>query len=532
MIKTLLQCSALAGVLVAITPNAHAQKSDFVRQPGMVDCKAAPMHVSNTLKDAIDRHNNASFSGRTVEEGFEGDFLPNCWTSIDADGDGNNWFAYSAANSAFEGTFSAASASWLAGAVLTPDNYLVSPLLAVGAGESLVYQIGAQDPSFPEEHYGVYISTTGNTAADFTTQLFSETLVDGAWYERSIDLAAYEGQNVYIAWRHYDSSDWFYIKLDGVVLPGTVVPCADCSGVEYPTIESEAVTCDEAGWLYNLEVSASPGGAFTLSNSANGTTYAITGPTSIQAGPFNNGQAVTFTISLDEEPSCFVSGALTGDCTEPCETFQLGPWNDFNTLGIPVPDAQGNCTPVTITDFEIWAGEAYLLEAMPAGVIYEFNACDGPSAGTWEISYTVLDPSENVVAFGTNADGCSIEWATEEAGDYLLIITRVGYCGTGFQIENGYPSLTCLGLVGTNNLEKVALSVYPNPAADQINVVTPVSGNAQVRIFDATGRLVIASNEVLNGGNFTYNISALETGFYTLQIQTGSSIAVNRFIKE
>ena len=46
-------------------------------------------------------------------EGFEGGlFAPNCWTLIDADGDGNNWFQYGAAGTAYEGLYSAASASW------------------------------------------------------------------------------------------------------------------------------------------------------------------------------------------------------------------------------------------------------------------------------------------------------------------------------------------------------------------------------------------------------------------------------------
>jgi hypothetical protein len=161
-------------------------------------------------------------------ESFEEDtFLPECWTSIDADGDGEDWFQYGAANSAYAGLFSVASASWTAATgALTPDNYLVTPRLALGADEVLNYHVGAQDPAYPAEKYGVYISTTGNEEADFTTELFVETMTTGDWEGRSVDLSAYEGMNVYLAFRHYDVSDEFYLKLDNIILPGEVLTCA------------------------------------------------------------------------------------------------------------------------------------------------------------------------------------------------------------------------------------------------------------------------------------------------------------------
>lgn len=160
-----------------------------------------------------------------VFEGFEGFlFAPNCWTLIDADGDGFNWFQYTVDGSAYEGVHSAASASWFIDS-LTPDNYLVSPQLSLGEDEELRYFVASQDPYFYLEKYGVYISTTGNDEEDFSTELFVETLNSENWIERSIDLSAYNGMNVYIAFRHFDVSNEFYIKIDNVTLPGTIINC-------------------------------------------------------------------------------------------------------------------------------------------------------------------------------------------------------------------------------------------------------------------------------------------------------------------
>lgn len=154
-------------------------------------------------------------------EGFEGaTFPPAGWTMNDADGDSQNWFHYNAAGSAHTGLYSAASASWTSTTgALSPDNWLITPPIVIPAtSEYLVeYYVGAQDPDFPQDHYGLYISTTGTAPADFTL-LFEETLEDGNWYYRSQNLAAYAGQTVHFAFRHFDSYDWFYMKIDDVTV--------------------------------------------------------------------------------------------------------------------------------------------------------------------------------------------------------------------------------------------------------------------------------------------------------------------------
>jgi hypothetical protein len=154
-------------------------------------------------------------------EGFEGaTFPPFGWTMNDADSDGQNWFLYNFEGTAHTGLKSAASASWTNSAgALSPDNWLITPPIAIPeSGEYAVeYFVGAQDPDYPQDHYGLYISTTGTAPADFTL-LFEETLMDGNWYFRSQNLGAYAGETVHFAFRHFDSYDWFYMKIDDVTV--------------------------------------------------------------------------------------------------------------------------------------------------------------------------------------------------------------------------------------------------------------------------------------------------------------------------
>lgn len=156
-------------------------------------------------------------------ESFEGGVLPECWMSIDEDGDGFEWNVFEGA--AFEGEFSIRSESWDAvdQAALTPNNYLITPQLELGVGDSLYYLVAGVDPNFAAENYSVLISTTGTDIADFTDEIFTETLELAEYEGRNIDLSAYDNQTIYIAFRHHNVTDQFFFVMDGVALPGTVI---------------------------------------------------------------------------------------------------------------------------------------------------------------------------------------------------------------------------------------------------------------------------------------------------------------------
>ena len=159
------------------------------------------------------------------------------WTTIDADGDGFNWDLGSHLMSGgFTGhggsseIVTSQSYDFDAGA-LTPDNYFVSPQVSLGG--SIHFWACAQDASYAQEHFGVAVSTGSNTnAGDFTT-IWEETMsakgtgtsgnltrsgnrTMGTWYEFNIDLSAYAGQTGYVAIRHFNCTDWFYLDVDDI----------------------------------------------------------------------------------------------------------------------------------------------------------------------------------------------------------------------------------------------------------------------------------------------------------------------------
>ncbi len=159
--------------------------------------------------------------GDEIEEGFESGDVPEDWANVDDDGDGEMWFGYT--YEPHTGTYAIASASWTStGGPLNPDNYLITPALDASATTELTYWVAAQDPAYAEDHIEVWISTTGMAPANFTDEVdgYTPPAGDDSWYQRTVDLSAYAGQTIYIAFRHTDSYDMFYIKLDDIMVTG------------------------------------------------------------------------------------------------------------------------------------------------------------------------------------------------------------------------------------------------------------------------------------------------------------------------
>ena len=159
--------------------------------------------------------------GTTTGWGFETDPFAEGWTIRDDDGDGYNWEWMDASGSnynVYEGTHCMASASYQnsafgGGTALNPDNWLISP--AFTAGSTVTFWYAGQDPNYAAEPFGVYVIANGTTSDELGHFTASNTYQQG-----SVDISAYAGQPVQVAFRHYGVTDMFRLNLDLVEVSG------------------------------------------------------------------------------------------------------------------------------------------------------------------------------------------------------------------------------------------------------------------------------------------------------------------------
>jgi hypothetical protein len=158
-----------------------------------------------------------------LSEGFENGTVPAGWTILDADNDGHAWehssFSGVLGGHTGENSFVSFSVDNSTGNALFPNDWLVSPAITLAGNSTLSFYRMVGYFSYAE-HYGVYISTTSPTDPSSFTLLFEETPTHEtyAWAMRTVDLSAYTGQTVYIAFRHFNSSDQLVLGLDDITV--------------------------------------------------------------------------------------------------------------------------------------------------------------------------------------------------------------------------------------------------------------------------------------------------------------------------
>lgn len=152
------------------------------------------------------------------------------WTIIDADGDSYNWY-YSYYGLENDGYLMSKSYDSNAGA-LTPNNWLITPafdLTSVESSATVKFKFKtcptANNAYYRQEHYGVFVSTTNTEVSSFE-MLFEETftsdMTNWVWLNREVVLSDYIGQTIYIAIRHWNSTDMNSIAVNDFVVEKTV----------------------------------------------------------------------------------------------------------------------------------------------------------------------------------------------------------------------------------------------------------------------------------------------------------------------
>ena len=490
------------------------------------------------------------------DEGFEAG-IPENYTFIDADGDGNNWFLMdftgSATNRAHSGMACISSASYdnNTGA-LTPDNWMILPGFEIPTDATdfnLTWWVRGQDPSWAAENYSVYISTTGNTVADFTTAAYDD-VATGEYIRRSVSLASYAGQTIYIAFRHYNVTDMFQLNIDDIHVGG---PQAPFVSIEGPTtgMAGDALT-------------------FTATSSEENSTYAWTIDGTAQN---TNGATLTHTFTADgtyEIAVTATANGLTSDATSmtvtiiSCDPVTTLPWEEgfegtgdcwtFHNLSSDNGFHFATANPLyglnshsgdgllfgAYNDYEDanqWAISPIItIPAEGANMNFWLSATEYEGIQThYEIRVSnggteVADFTNLVSEETTSTMGDSYEYAERNvsladfAGQTIRIaIHNMTGMGGDCMMVDDITIASGVGIEEVNN--KINVEVYPNPVLDILNV----NGKniKKVEVIDMNGRTVLTSERA---GRI--NMSTLSEGVYMVRVTTGKGVATEKIVKK
>lgn len=314
-----------------------------------------------------------------LNESFEGATVPAGWTAIDADGDGYNWVSSSTVGTfnVHSGDACITSSSYVNGVgALTPDNWLITPQLAVSAGDSISFWYRGQDATYSAEVFGVYVSTTTMDTTAFTSVYQGVSTNE---YQRvAISLNAYAGQNIYVAIRHYNVTDMFWLNIDDVQfgsLPSTPTITAtsdiDFGQTAINNNADQTVTVTAYSLTGNITVTT----AAPFSVSADGVTYGTTATLTATTGVGNITNATLYvrytptTVGTDNGTMTIASAGATTDtvsltgsaisCTVTSYPYNFGFDNDGLASCWDVVDANNDASTFTIATASGYAYYTY-----------------------------------------------------------------------------------------------------------------------------------------------------------------------------
>ena len=198
-----------------------------------------------------------NLQAQVLTENFDGTFPPAGWAVFD-NGVGTN-VSWMQSTPAFAGSF-AAYCNYDCSVGSNSEDWLVTPLVAITAGNTTMsYYHQNPDPTDWGSIYEVRVSTTSQTnVASFTSiDTLTEPQVPTSYGIYGVDLSAYVGQSIYIAFVHTQNcGDDYYI--DELVIGPT--PCLPATNFAAGNITATSVDLSWMGSTAGYETSVVPAG--------------------------------------------------------------------------------------------------------------------------------------------------------------------------------------------------------------------------------------------------------------------------------
>ncbi len=522
-----------------------------------------------------------------MSEGFE-DGLPETWNNIDQDGDGFSWEVLTADEDLIgthtgNGCIASASYDYEEEEALEPDNYLITPAITIPANLTaanmpmLSWWVAAQDPEYPADYYEIRISTSGNSADDFTASaVYAEILSTDEWSMHMVDLRNYIGQTIYIAFIHTNCSDEFMMKLDDIAVlyfdtPSIVTtPDALDFGSVMINTTSASLPVNVISALLDGTVSVSCEAPFSIS---------------INNNNFSTSQSMTANVSTSlfvrYEPTTEGTdeGVITltnGTTTATISVSGLAV-NCDNALQLPFyEDFEDEITPCwTLRDADhdgmnwMWVNDGYGHESDGYYLSYSYDEEEWedllpndwlitpriaiPSTGAhiswWAAAYdeafpdnsyevrvsTTQDFENSVVIYSdmvtTDEYGLRYTNITDFNGQEVYI-AFVHNTNTNLYEESYALVIDDIhieeGVGIEENTCSPALSVYPNPATEMLNIKGESFDHCMV--VNALGQTV--SSEPMVNGELHLNISQFANGVYFVKCSGNVGVETIKVVKK
>lgn len=206
-------------------------------------------------------------------------------------------------------------------------------------------------------------------------------------------------------------------------------------------------------------------------------------------------------------------GAIIADPTSPVTTATIDASGEYS-VAFTVTNDYGTESSTQMFQFDIIPEPfAQINFQFEDGIFIGESEDDNATSHEWDFGN------------GDSLSGKDVEYTYSEPGVYVITLTVMNDCGTdteSFTVEVQTSNVNDPSLVG--------ISLYPNPAQEQIIVELPQEMiGTQMSILNVQGQIVM--KETLINAKNTINLEALSSGLYLVKYSTEEWIGSERLIK-
>jgi photosystem II stability/assembly factor-like uncharacterized protein len=303
-----------------------------------------------------------------------------------------------------------------------------------------------------------------------------------------------------------------------------------------PSTSSQIInvlSCGSPTASFNIPSTVCNNSAFTLTNTSTGVpipTYTIsTSATSgVTVTPVPSTQFVTVRFSAPGVYSITsnvssISG--TSALTRTINVLNCAPVADFR-LYIPATDAS-SLTPATSATGCVDGGTAALARITATNITTGSN---GVINYTWT---TTPPPSHTLVSTYTVQGGNLLKnfIVSQFPGTFTVTLLASNISGTS-SVTKTFDVNLCVGVVDNSLADN--LSVYPNPAHEQINIVLPVNAGAcKIKMVNVLGAVVYEEKVVKDSkDSVAIKLANKDKGIYFLIVEANNEKVVKKIVVE
>ncbi len=386
----------------------------------------------------------------TYYTSFE-DGIPVGWTMFDIDDKADNWTYYDTSEddeddiTPHSGNGCMYSASYTDDGAVQPDNWLVSKQLDLG-GTMRVWLKG-ENSNYYKEHFAIYLSTAGNTKADFVdadgkllstvVTLVPETETTSEYQQYTADLSAYSGKG-YIAIRHFNCYDEYFLVLDdfGIynVNEWNSEDDASPGGTELSKLTPNTEYEYQVGYRYDGNTYyTSTATLTTLAEDVAPTDLSATAITSNTATVSWTGYGDSYNLRYGQGGTAKVTLSVPEGVWSDGSGYQMLLDDDHNTYGRVIPESggltlDGDASAETYAEFE------YKIPENADGKLDTKNVVDGTNtteltitipAGVYDWCITNPSPGDRVWIASKNGNigGRQDDFTFEAGKHYTFTVT-------------------------------------------------------------------------------------------------------------